>query len=157
MPRPGGVASSAPYSGGPALAACASTFQFAVVSDCHTPLKSGLPFASRGISVERCASAVAASIATAQIVATATRLIAFLARLVRRLDSQDRAVRRKPRAARPELLVALDEHVDVAVLRLAHVADPRVERHEQRLAALGLERLIERNALQLLAAQAADE
>jgi hypothetical protein len=34
---------------------------------------------------------------------------------------------------------------------LAHVAHARIERHEQRLAALGLrKRLIERDALQLL-------
>jgi hypothetical protein len=52
MPKPGGVASSVPYSGGPALAPCVKTFQFAVVNACHTPLKFGLPLASRGISLE---------------------------------------------------------------------------------------------------------
>ena len=48
-------------------------FQFAVVSACHTPLKSGLPFASRGSSAGRepCAYAFAAS--RAQIIDHANR------------------------------------------------------------------------------------
>src|SRR6187200_425522 len=79
MPYPGGVASSAPYSGGPALAPWVKTFQLAVVNDCHTPLKFGLPFASRGMSAGRepCACAFAASSAHRVSNASVDRIIAL--------------------------------------------------------------------------------
>ena len=77
---------------------------------------------------------------------------------VGRLDAVDDAARRVVRIGRRPKRALLRHRVEITVGALLDLAPAPAERHEQRVAPLGLRRrLIERDALQRLAVQRADE
>src|SRR5690606_12417149 len=124
------VDSSAPKAAGPPLAACGSIFQFAVVSDCQTPLKFGVPSASRGMSCERWAPAGAMRPNAAQ---TTSRLTVFLMkttlfrlRLRDGLDAQYRPGGGQACTAGTALAVPLDREIQIPVRALTDVAHPHI-------------------------------
>src|SRR5690606_14767909 len=78
-------------------------------------------------------------------------------RLLGRLDAIDDAARGIARIRRRPQRALVRHGVEIAVRALLDVAPAPPERHEQRVAPLGLRRrLIERDALQRLAVQRAD-